>query len=170
MNEEDGRELDDREAFQASDGTGVQRGDGEIDFAVLEPSLEAGLKSIAKRELQLRVFQAQALDDGGQVVAEDEFGGGDAEEWRLCAAETRGDGVGLIEKRASEFEQLAASGGEAERLSLEEFGVEVFFEAKDLTADGGLLDAVGHVANGSTDAAMFRDVVEQLDVMEVHRV
>lgn len=54
-------------------------------------------------------------------------------------------------------------------MAVEKFGAEILFELEHLAADGGLLNAVRDVADGAADASMFRDVVEELEVMEVHR-
>ena len=53
---------------------------------------------------------------------------------------------------------------------MEEGGAKEFFELDDLAADGGLLNAVGHVAHGFADAAVFGDVIEEFKVVNVHRI
>jgi len=168
-NDENGFELDDRNAFQAGLRAGLERSDGEIDFTVLEPGFELGLEAGAEGEAERGMFATEAFDDRRKVIAQDELGGGEAEDGRLAIADAGGDGVGVVEERAGEIVELLAFGGEAEGLAIEEFRAEVLFELEHLAADGGLLDAVGDVANGAADASMFRDVVEEFEVVEVHR-
>lgn len=147
----------------------MKRSDGEVDVAFLEPGFELGLEAGAETEAKSGMFAAEAFDDRWEVVAKDELGGGEAQDRRLAVAEAGGDGIGVVEERPGEIVEFLAFGSEAEGLSVEEFGAEVLFELEHLAADGGLLNAVGDVAHGATDASMFRNVVEEFEVMEVHR-
>src|SRR5262245_11663281 len=72
-------------------------------------------------------------------------------------------------KNGCTCEEIFAGRGEAQRGAFEELRAGVFLERAHLAADGGLLDAVRDVADGRADAAVFGDIVEQLEVVHVHR-
>jgi len=76
--------------------------------------------------------------------------------------------INLVKERPNEFVQLDARGQECERTTIKQFGAESFFEARDLAADRRLLDPVRHIANGGYDSAMTGDVIEKLEMMNVH--
>src|SRR5207247_6413631 len=76
--------------------------------------------------------------------------------------------VEVIEKRFDELVKLIAGGRELEGPSLEEGQTQGFFQLNDLAAHRRLLDAIRHVTHGFADAAVFRYVVEKLEVMNVH--
>ncbi len=44
----------------------------------------------------------------------------------------------------------------------------MLLELRDLPADGGLLNAVGNIPHRLHNPAMARDVIEQLQVVDVH--
>jgi hypothetical protein len=115
------------------------------------------------------MFFSQAFDDGGHVVAQNQFGCGDSKLGRLTSAHPRGDCFGMVEERAGEILEFFAVGCEAKRLPVEQLRAEVLFQKQNLAAYGGLLDAVGDVPHGAADAAMLRDVIEQFEMMEIHR-
>jgi hypothetical protein len=47
--------------------------------------------------------------------------------------------------------------------------VEFLLQAQNLGADRRLLDAIWHLARCPADAAVFRDVIKKLEVVNVHR-
>ena len=57
---------------------------------------------------------------------------------------------------------------ELERATCEQLHSQVVIQSQDLGAHGGLLDAIGHVSNGFTDAAVFGRVISKLDMVDVH--
>lgn len=106
--DEDRLELDDRNAFQAGLRTGLERRDGEVDLALLEPGFELSLKAGAKAEAERGMFAAEALDDRREIIAQDEFGSSEAQDGRLTIADACGGGVGVVEERAGEVVELLA--------------------------------------------------------------
>ena len=165
--EEDGLELDQGLAEEAGDGATVEDGDGEVDLVTVEPGFDEGLMGVAEDEAELGEAALDVLEDGGEVVAQDDGGGGHAEGLGGAAAEAFADGLDVPEEGTDELVEVLAGRGELEGAPVEELEAEVGLELEDLAGDGGLLDAVGHVADGLHDAAVAGDVVEQLQVMDV---
>ena len=46
----------------------------------------------------------------------------------------------------------------------------MFFELQDLSADRRLLNPVGHLPHRFADAAVFGDMIEKFEVMNVHNM
>src|SRR5439155_6713536 len=67
-----------------------------------------------------------------------------------------------------ELEQLDASWEERKRPLIEYLRAESLLESGDLSAYGWLLNSISHVAHSRSDAAMLRNVIEELEVMNVH--
>ena len=74
----------------------------------------------------------------------------------------------VVEKRTNEFEQLLARREESEWTAIEQFGAKRLFEARNLSTDRGLLDAVRHIADRWQNSSMAGDVIEQLEVVNIH--
>src|SRR5437016_2745442 len=64
--------------------------------------------------------------------------------------------------------QLFAGAGQGKRPAMEQRDTQGFFELNDLCADRRLLNAVGNVAHRLADASVPGDVIEQLQVVDVH--
>ena len=52
---------------------------------------------------------------------------------------------------------------------MEQCRVEALLEQRNLRTDRRLLDAIGNFANGVADALVLGHIVEQFEVMDVHR-
>jgi hypothetical protein len=76
--------------------------------------------------------------------------------------------VNFVEEGPNEFVQLDARRQKGKRATIKQFGAERFLQARDLAAYCRLLDPVWHIANGGHDSAMTGDVVEKLEMMNVH--
>ena len=112
----------------------------------------------------------QQLHDGRQVLAQHQLGRADPDLGRRGFAKLRAKGFEVLEERPHISKQLLPFGGESERTALKQLRAEVFLEQQDLAADGGLLDAVGNMAHGAADASVLRDMVKQLQMMNIHHV
>ena len=51
---------------------------------------------------------------------------------------------------------------------MEEFRPKVSFQLEELTADGGLLNPIRHLARSSRDPSMPGDMVKEFEVVRVH--
>lgn len=103
------------------------------------------------------------------MVAQDDGRGADAQVLHLAALQLGFHHRELAEKRLDELVKLLARWRQRERAALEQRHAQVFFQPRELAADGGLLDAVGHVAGRLGDAAMPGDVVEEFEMVDVHK-
>ncbi len=87
----------------------------------------------------------------------------------LLAAQACGELRQLGEEPVDVPIEFFAWGGQGEGAAVEEFDPEVALELEDLTAHGRLLDPVGHLPYRRGNPAVFCDVVEQLEVVDIHR-
>ncbi len=119
---------------------------------------------------QLEAFELlpHFLEREAKVVADDGGCRGEPEQGFAVALQTLGHLGEVGEKRGDEFVELLARRGESEGSALEKHRAEILLQFDQLRAHRWLLDAVGHVADGEADAAMGGDVVEELQVMDVH--
>jgi hypothetical protein len=72
------------------------------------------------------------------------------------------------EKRGDEIVELLACLSQGKRAAMEKFDFKELFKLEDLAAHGWLLDAVRHLSDGFGDAFKFGNVVEKLEMMDVH--
>jgi hypothetical protein len=72
------------------------------------------------------------------------------------------------EERRNKGVQLLARCCQFKRAALKQGHTQKFFELNDLRADCRLLDAVWHIAHGFGNSPASRDVIEELEVMDVH--
>ena len=107
-------------------------------------------------------------DDLGQIIAQHPIRSTNANLPAGSLAELRADGVDVFEKRLRKGEHLPARGREPERLPFEKLHAEILLKLPDLAADRRLLNPIGHAPHRRTDSAMTRNVVKQLQVMDVH--
>ena len=85
----------------------------------------------------------------------------------MPATELVGDATNIFEERPDKIVKLLPRGGELKGAALEKSLVEIFLEPKKLPADGGLLNAIGNVAHRAADTAVARDIIKQLQLMNV---
>src|SRR5204862_498744 len=112
---------------------------------------------------------AGGLEQGRNVLPLDDFRRGNTEAGVDAAAEFFGEIGEAGEERFDEGVEDLAGVGETERAAMEEGGAEGILQLENLGADGRLLDAVGNAAGGGADSAMFGDVIEEFQMMYVHR-
>ena len=72
------------------------------------------------------------------------------------------------EERLDERVEFCPGRRELKRAPIEELRSEVFLQLQNLHAHGGLLNAVGNVAHSLADAFVAGDVIEQLQMVNVH--
>jgi hypothetical protein len=168
--EEDEGHFEQGYGVDTNGGFAAEQADGEVDFLLEQPGEDLGVVAFAEGDFEFGELLAELLEHFGEEVAQDGFGRGDAEVLGDAAAEFFGHGSELVKKGFDEGVEFLARWGEREGSAVKEGNTEEFFELNDLAADGGLLDAVGHVADGFTDAAVFGNVVEEFEVVNVHRL
>jgi hypothetical protein len=78
------------------------------------------------------------------------------------------DGIEFTKKGSDEVEEFGASREEFEGPPPEELHSQAGLELEQLAADGGLLDPIGHIAHRFHDAAVSRDIVEELQMVDIH--
>jgi hypothetical protein len=89
---------------------------------------------------------------------------------RWAALQFRFDGFEMGEKWLDEGKKFLARRAEREGAALKEGHAQVFLQLGDLTAHRRLLDAVGNVAHGLRNPPMPGGVIEQFQMMDVHRI
>jgi hypothetical protein len=110
-----------------------------------------------------------ASEEGGEVLTLDEFWGGDAQAFIDTACDTSAQ-IGKTGEEGLDvvIEDLALA-RELKGAAVEQSDAQAGFQLQDLRADGGLLNAIGNVACGSADTMVFGHVVEQFQMMNIHR-
>jgi hypothetical protein len=103
-----------------------------------------------------------------EIIVQDNRGRSHPQLMSGAAANYLANMIYLVEEGPNEFVQLHARRQEGEGTAIKQFGAERFFQARDLAADRRLLDPVRHIANGGDDSAMTGDVIEKLEMMNVH--
>src|SRR5437660_2081348 len=111
---------------------------------------------------------SHAPQDFRKIIVQDNSGCGHSQLMSRAAANCLANMINLVEEGSNEFVQLHTRRQEGERTTIKQFGAERFFQARDLAADCGLLDPVWHIANSGHDSAMTSDVIEELEMMNVH--
>ena len=72
------------------------------------------------------------------------------------------------EKRGDEIVELLTRRSESKRAAMEKFNGKELFKLEDLSANGWLLDAIRHLSNSLSDTFKLGDVIEKLEMMDVH--
>src|SRR4051794_20086124 len=102
------------------------------------------------------------------MVAQDDGRSADANMPRLATLQFQGDFFNVGKKRVNELVKLLAIGCQREGPAGEKGHAQMLFQLRDLTANGWLLDAIRDVAHRLHDSSVARDVIEQLQVVDVH--
>ena len=146
----------------------VGEGGGVVEFLTFGPGVARGLRAGAQRELQVGDAWANRLKHAGQGISQGHDRCGHAQGSARAGLEPLLDGGQLPEEGLDELEEFDSSRQQLEGAATEEFHSQVRFELEQLSADGRLLDAVGHVAHRFHDASVPRHVVEQLQMVDIH--
>ena len=134
----------------------------------MQPGFQLRLVSLAQGQFQAGKFFAHELRQFGQVIAQDGARGAKAQLLRRAAAQIIGQRLQPFKERLDETKQFFAGAGQGKRPPIEQGDSQGFLELDDLGADGRLLDAVRDVAHRLADAPVPADVVEQLQMVNVH--
>ena len=102
------------------------------------------------------------------MVPQHDLGRADTDVMGGAVLKFLGHPLEVAEERFDELVQLLASLAQDERTPLKKLHAQKVLKRDDLSADRRLLDAVGDVANGFRNALVPRDVVKQLQVMNIH--
>ena len=92
-----------------------------------------------------------------------------ADPLRFPAAKVIGHFVEFAEKRLDEFVKRLPRFCQFKWAAMEQYRVEALLKQRNLRTDRRLLDAIGNFANGVADALVLGHIVEQFEVMDVHR-
>ena len=169
MDEQHERDVQQRELPQLRRRPRACRGDREIDRVVAQPLLHLRLIAGVQAEAHVGIARAHPRRHRRQVIAQHEFGAADAQFRFRARAQFIRERAEIFEKRLDVREQLFARGREPKRAALEKFRPRVLLELAHLSAHRRLLDAIGNLSDGRTNTAVLRDVVEQLEMVDVHR-
>src|SRR5439155_27180627 len=88
---------------------------------------------------------------------------------RLAPLKFDGHLIEVGEERLNETIKPLPGRRQREGPALEERHAQILLQLGDLAADRRLLDAVGNVAHGLGDSAMASDVIEEFEMVNVHR-
>src|SRR5206468_10486186 len=87
---------------------------------------------------------------------------------RPVLAELFSDDLDIVGKGFDDLEQFHARRGKREWSSLKKLRAKRLLQLGDLATHCRLLDTIRDVAHRGCDSAVFRDEIEQLQVMNVH--
>ena len=166
--EQDQRQTQERVGLEASGRTVGQFGDGEVDLLPLEEFLRLRLAGFLEAELHQRGVTVQFLEEFGDVVAQGLGAGRQTQALPGLAAQLGGDGIQILEERRDELGQTLPGRSEGEGTALKQGGTQSFFQREHLTADGRLLDPIGHLAHRRADATVLGDVIEKFQMVNIH--
>src|SRR2546430_561177 len=168
LHEQDQRQLQQRERVDARGWFAFEERHREVKLLLLQPGFQLRLVSLAQGQFQVGKFFAHVLRQFRQVVAQD--GARGAKPDLLCPAPAQfvGQRFQPVKERLDETKELFAAGGQRKRAAIEQRQSQRFFQLDDLRADRRLLNAVRDVARRLADAAMPGNIIEQLQVMDIH--
>ena len=169
MDQQHQRNPQQPQALQFRRRAALQRHDGEIDLPVHQPRLHLGAEPRLQAEAHLRMMLVQQLHHRRQVLPQHQLRRPDADLRRRALAQARPHRVEILEKWLHERVKLLPLGREAERAAVKQPRPEIQLQLADLAAHRGLLDAIGNVPHRPADPAVLGDVIEQLQVMNIHR-
>src|SRR5262245_36007352 len=87
---------------------------------------------------------------------------------RNPAAQLVGHGIDVVKERSNEGVKVLSCRRERERPPLKQGHAQEFLQLKDLPAHRWLLNPIRHVPHRLADTAVPGDIIEQLQVMNVH--
>src|SRR5207249_9085601 len=145
-----------------------EQGPCQVEFLFVQPLFQLRLVSLTQGQSQVGKLLAHVLRQFRQMIAQNGAGGAKAQLLSRAAAQFFGQGFEPLEKRFNEAKQFFAGAGQREGSAVEQRDAEGLFQLDDLRADRRLLNSVRDVAHRLADSAVTGDIVEQLQVMDVH--
>jgi hypothetical protein len=110
-----------------------------------------------------------SLQQFGQVIAQDGAGSGQSKPLAGFTAQARARFKHPAEEWIDKLKELATGGGKRERTSLKELETQMVFKLQNLSADGGLLDTIGHLSHRFTDATVPGYLMKKFQMMDIHK-
>ena len=145
----------------------LQFGNCEIDLLFAQQTFRGCLVRVAQSQPELWKSATMLLEQSRKMVPQNRARRGEPQSLRSLAPQTLSSFFDVTEKWIYELEQFTTGWRQRERPALKKFYPEIAFQLKNLAAHRRLLNAVRHLPHGFTDAAVFRDVIEKLEVMNV---
>src|SRR5439155_1552978 len=168
LHEQDQRQLQQRERVDARGWFAFEERHREVKLLLLQPGFQLRLVSLAQGQFQVGKFLAHVLRQFRQVVAQDGARGAEPDLLRPAPAQFVGQRFQPVKERLDETKEFFAAGGQREWAAIEQGHSQRFFQLNDLRADRRLLNAVRDVAHRLADATMPGNIIEQLQVMDIH--